>query len=143
MSERIPVTADLFISESDIAMSFVRSSGPGGQNVNKVASAVQLRFDLAGCESLPQGVKSRAARLAGSRLTTDGAIVIAADTHRSQHLNREAAVGRLVGLLRRAAAPRKRRIPTKPTLASKRRRVDAKKKRGATKQLRRSKPTLD
>lgn len=121
----------------------MRSPGPGGQNVNKLATAAQLRFDLRGSPSLPAPVKARAVRLAGSRLTTDGVIVISATRHRTQALNRDDAIGRLVALLREAATPPKPRRATRPTLGSKRRRLEAKTRRSGIKKLRSGKPALD
>jgi ribosome-associated protein len=121
---------------SELSFSFIRASGPGGQNVNKVSSAVQLRFDLEGSPSLPAAMKTRAARLAGTRLTNDGIIVITADRHRTQALNRDDAIDRLVALLKDAAIPPKPRRKTRPTLASKTRRLDSKTKRGGVKRLR-------
>ena len=126
-----------------MTISFIRASGPGGQNVNKVSSAVQLRFDLANSPSLSPGVKARAARLAGSRLTTAGEIVITADQHRTQALNRDDAVGRLVGLLAAAAVPPKPRRATRPTLASKERRLKGKSERSGVKRLRTNKPDME
>jgi ribosome-associated protein len=119
-----------------LTISFIRASGPGGQNVNKVSSAAQLRFDLMGSPSLPSAMKMRAADLAGSRLTTDGEIVITADRHRTQALNRDDAVNRLLDLLREAAVPPKPRRPTRPTKASKERRIAGKKERSGVKRLR-------
>jgi ribosome-associated protein len=143
MSQRIPITDTISIDPSEIEESFIRSSGPGGQNVNKVSSAVQLRFDLKHSPSLPDGLKIRAAALAGSKFTNDGMIVITASSHRSQPQNREDALARLVSLLREAAIKPKHRTATRPTLGSKTRRLEAKTQRGATKKLRSSKPNLD
>jgi ribosome-associated protein len=139
----IPITAAIALDPAEIEVSYIRSPGPGGQNVNKVSSAAQLRFDLMGSPSLPDAVKARAAGLAGSRLTTDGAIVITASRFRSQPMNRDDAVARLVELLRGAATPPKPRRATRPTLASRRRRLDTKVKRGGIKRLRATKPSLD
>jgi len=115
---------------------YIRSPGPGGQNVNKVASAAQLHFDLMHSPSLPEPMRHRAAALAGSRLTTDGVIVITANRYRNQPQNRDDAIERLVALLRAALTPPKPRRPTRPTLASKRRRLEAKTQRSSTKRLR-------
>jgi len=135
MPDPIRITEALMIDGDEIAISFIRSSGPGGQNVNKVATAAQLRFDLMGSR-LPQGVKQRAARLAGARLNAAGEIVLTASQFRTQGQNRDDAVARLVDLLRRAVVPPKRRVPTRPTHAAKLRRLDAKTRRGAVKQQR-------
>ncbi|MEQ1770708.1 MAG: alternative ribosome rescue aminoacyl-tRNA hydrolase ArfB [Devosia sp.] len=132
----IPITDRLALDDSEIGITYIRSSGPGGQNVNKVSSAAQLRFDLMGSPSLPAPMKSRAAKLAGSRLTTEGEIVITADNHRSQPMNRDDAIARLVELLREAATPPKPRRKTRPTLASKQRRLEGKTRRSGVKKLR-------
>jgi ribosome-associated protein len=133
---RIEITPTVSIDQDEIEEAFIRASGPGGQHVNRTASAVQLRFDARRSPSLPNDVAIRLMRLAGSRLTQDGVIVITAQEHRSQPRNREEALARLVALIRRAAVPPARRKPTRPTLASKRRRLETKKTRGAVKRLR-------
>jgi len=130
---RIRITESIAIEESEIEERFVQSSGPGGQNVNKVATAVQLRFDVVNSPSLPELTRAKLMRLAGRRLTGDGVLLIDARRYRTQERNRADAKARLVELIRRAATPEVKRIPTRPTLASKRRRLDTKKKRAATK----------
>jgi ribosome-associated protein len=127
---------DLLIDESEIVENFVRSSGPGGQNVNKVASAVELRFDARRSPSLPDDVAARLIKLAGSRATQDGVIVIFAQRFASQPRNREDARERLAALILKAQQREKPRRPTKPTKASKTRRLDEKTRRGAVKALR-------
>ncbi len=139
----IEITANIAIDPREIVESFIRASGPGGQNVNKVATAVQLRFDLRASPSLPGAVRDRAEALAGKRLTKDGVLVITADRFRSQERNREDALARLVALLRAAARRPALRRPTRPSLGAKRRRLDDKTRRGAIKKLRRSRPSED
>ena len=126
------------IPDTDLSMSFVRASGPGGQNVNKVASAVQLRFDLAGTVALHDNVKARLRSLAGRRLTDDGAILIIARNHRTQEQNRREALVRLSDLIQRALPAPKVRRATKPTRAARERRLESKSRDRRTKQLRKS-----
>jgi ribosome-associated protein len=132
----IDITATISIDEREIDERFVRASGPGGQNVNKVATAVELRFDVRG-SSLPQSVKDRLTALAGSRMTSDGVLLIDSREHRTQKQNREEARARLVLLLRAAAVKPKRRRPTRPKPAAREKRLVEKKQRGAVKALRR------
>jgi ribosome-associated protein len=136
MPDTLILSPSIAIPLSEIEIAFIRSPGPGGQNVNKVATAAQLRFDLAGSPSLPEAAKRRAATLAGSRLTTDGEIVITASRHRTQAMNRDDALERLAEILRAALVPPKPRRATRPTLASKRRRLEGKARRSTTKKLR-------
>jgi ribosome-associated protein len=139
----IRITDQISLDEREIDESFVRASGPGGQNVNKVATAVQLRFDVRRSPSLPEEVRVRLERLAGARLTRDGVLVIIAQRHRSQASNRADALDRLVELVRRAAiAPRPRR-PTKPSKAARERRIESKKRRAGVKKLRGAAPSFD
>ena len=130
----IRVTDEISLDEGELTEKFIRSSGPGGQNVNKVATAVQLRFNAATSPNLTDYVKRRLMRLAGSRLTTEGEIVIEADAHRTREQNRSDALERLLALIVKAAHRPKRRIKTRPTLASKERRLDAKKGRSGIKE---------
>jgi ribosome-associated protein len=139
---RIFITDDLSIDEDEISETFVLASGPGGQNVNKVSSAVQLRFDVAHSPSLPQDVRARLARLSGSRLTKDGVLVIAAREHRSQDRNRSEAREKLIALIARAAVRPKPRRATKPTRASKERRLQGKTIRSRIKSGR-ARPDMD
>jgi ribosome-associated protein len=138
----IRVTRSIQLDESEIQESFIAASGPGGQNVNKVATAVQLRFDLANSPSMSDDVKMRLARIAGRRLTNDGVIVLVAQKFRSQERNRQDALERLIQMIQEAAVPPIPRRPTKPTLGSKKRRLESKTRRGAVKQLR-SGPTVE
>ena len=128
----LEITPTLSLDEREIEERFVRASGPGGQNVNKVSTAVQLRFDV-GASSLPTEVKTRLVALAGKRITTEGILVIDSREHRTQGQNREAARERLVALLQQAAVRPRRRRPTKPGAGAREKRLDAKKKRGRIK----------
>jgi len=139
----IRINARIAIEDREVDESFVRASGPGGQNVNKLSTAVQLRFDVRGSPSLPGDVKARLERLAGTRLTRDGVLVIIAQRHRTQARNRQDGLDRLVDLIRRAAVAPTPRRPTKPTKASRERRIESKKRRGGIKHLRRASPSFD
>lgn len=139
----IRITPNIAIDESEISETFVRASGPGGQNVNKLATAVQLRFDVRHSPSLPDDVRARLERLAGRRLTLEGVLVLTAQSHRTQERNRQDALERLIELIRAASIRPVPRRPTRPTLASKRRRLDTKKRRGDVKALRRTGPPAD
>ena len=132
----IRVNDQIELDEREIQEDFVRASGPGGQNVNKVSTAVQLRFDVARSPSLPDPVRARLMTLAGRRLTQDGVLIIEAERYRSQRRNRDDALERLIELIREACEVDKPRHPTRPTLASKKRRLDSKQRRGETKKLR-------
>ena len=135
----IRINDDIALDESELQERFVRASGPGGQNVNKVATAVQLRFDAGSSPSLPQAIRTKLLRLAGARATASGFIVITSDRFRSQSRNRADALERLTELILEAARPVKPRHATRPTRASKERRLDEKKRRGNIKVTRRSK----
>ncbi|HEU6442753.1 MAG TPA: alternative ribosome rescue aminoacyl-tRNA hydrolase ArfB [Microvirga sp.] len=139
----IQVTNSIALDEAELQESFIRASGPGGQNVNKVESAVQLRFDVRNSPSLPEDVKARLERIAGKRLTNEGVLIITAQRFRTQERNREDAVGRLVELIRQATERPKPRRPTRPTLASKKRRLEAKGRRSEIKKGRTAKPVFE
>jgi ribosome-associated protein len=134
----IRITDTIAIDESEIQEDFIRASGPGGQNVNKVATAVRLRFDAGRSPSLPPDVLRRLAALAGSRMTEDGLLIIHARRFRTQDQNRQDALDRLIGLIRQATLKPKPRYKTKPSLASRKRRLDSKRRRGQTKRIRQS-----
>ncbi len=136
----IRITHHIAIDESEITESFIRASGPGGQNVNKLATAVQLRFDVRHSPSLPDELRARLEQIAGRRLTRDGVLVITAQRYRTQERNRDDALTRLIELIRAAAVRPTPRRPTRPTLASKVCRLDGKKRRGGIKALRGAKP---
>jgi ribosome-associated protein len=139
----IRINDTISIDDGEVSETFIRSSGPGGQNVNKLATAVQLRFDVRHSPSLPHEVRARLERLSGKRLTRDGVLVITAQRHRTQERNRDDALERLVELIRAAAVRPTPRRPTRPTFASKTRRLEGKKRRSGVKALRHGKPVLD
>ena len=136
----IRISESVTLDDTELEERFVRSSGPGGQNVNKVSTAVELRFDVANSPSLPNEVRARLVRLAGRRLTDEGVLVIQAQSFRTQERNRDDARERLFELIRQACVVPKRRIKTKPTRASKERRHEAKARRSNVKRLRGSRP---
>ena len=139
----IRITDRISIEERELEERFVRASGPGGQNVNKLSSAVQLRFDVRGSPSLATDVRLRLERLAGRRLTRDGVLVIMAQRHRTQERNRQDALDRLIELIRQASVAPTPRRPTRPTRGSKERRLASKKNRSGIKSLRQEKPPLE
>ena len=134
----VEITPTIHLDEQEVEFVFIRSSGPGGQNVNKLSTTVQLRFNVANSASLPSEVKQRLVRLAGRRMTSAGVLIIEARQYRSQERNRQAALGRLIRLIRQAAEPPRPRHKTRPTQASILRRLETKRKRSEIKRTRRS-----
>ncbi len=137
---KISVTPQIILDEQEIVLDFIRASGPGGQNVNKVATAVQLRFDVRHSPSLPEDIKARLIQLAGSRMTEDDVLIIEAKRYRSQERNRLDAINRLVTLIQKAAQPPTPRKATRPSMTSRAARRESKQRRGETKRLRNYKP---
>ena len=139
----IRVTPTIAIDDKEITLDFIRASGPGGQNVNRVATAVQLRFDVKHSPSLPEDVRTRLSRLGGRRITEEGVLVIEAKRFRTQERNRQDALDRLVALIQKASEKPKQRVRTKPSKASKERKLATKRRRSRIKQMRRSVPAFD
>jgi ribosome-associated protein len=139
----IEVAPNITLNESEIEFNFIRSPGPGGQNVNKVATAVQMRFNVMKSPSLSEDVRIRLIAILGKKITLQGEIIIKASRFRTQERNKEDALNRLIELLKQAASPPRKRKKTKPTFSSKQRRLDTKKLHGKNKSLRRSRPNND
>lgn len=139
----IPITADIAISENEINETFIRSSGPGGQNINKVATAVQLRFNISQSPSLPENVKRQLLKLAGKRVNAEGILIIDARRYRTQSKNRIDARERLISLIRKATVSPKPRVKTRPSRASRERRLKEKSQRSQLKKLRGERPEID
>ena len=132
----LQISDTIVLDDNDIQLEFIRASGPGGQNVNKVSSAVQLRFKVDGCEALSDAIRERLKKIAGRRMTTGGDLIIKAQRFRSQEQNRQDAIDRLAAMIKKAIEAPKYRRPTKPNKASKQRRLASKRRRGELKRQR-------